>query len=264
MTVSSVAVVAGVEQRDLLEGGGVAGVGLADGVLGVAPSVGIPEMSVSVESISVPLAVAEAVAITVASVQLGDLLEGASMAGVGLADGVLGLQLVTVHIVLVLQSGDRTVSIGSIRAPLAVSMVEAGVEAGDLLEGAGVAGVGLADGVSGRELVPVDVIVVLDSHSSSIKGFSAPLEEMARMKLGKLLIGSSVARMGLADGISGGQLVTVDVVAVLPSDGHPAGGLRNSRHCQAGDDLKVRMYSELEVHIQLTMNCCILCCCSTH
>jgi len=109
----------------------------------------------SVEGLSGPLAV-EATVVE-ARVETGDLLVRSSEAGMGLADGVLGSELVAVDVVAVLKSGDGTVVSIGISAPLAV----AGVELSPLLERSGSTGVRLADGVSRGQLMSVNIVAVL-------------------------------------------------------------------------------------------------------
>jgi len=113
--------------------------------------------------LSTPLAVSVSNA-TVTKMVLGHSLEGACMSGMGLADGVLGVQLMAVDVVMVLKGRDA-VAVG-LSTPLAVSMAvsvsEAGVSPGHLLVGSRKARMGLADLVSGRA-------------TESIGGLSAPL-----------------------------------------------------------------------------------------
>ena len=115
---------------------------------------------------------------------------------------------------------DGNSSVEGLGAPLAVvaTVVEAGVETRDLLVRSGKARMGLADGVLGVSLVAVEVVAVLESGDSAVEsisiGLSAPLA-VAGVELGPLLERSSGTRVGLADGVSGGELVAVHVVAVL-------------------------------------------------
>merc|ERR1719430_1369865 len=82
------------------------------------------------------------------------------------------------------------------------------------------AGVGLADGVLGSVLVAVDVVAVLKSGNGTVGSISisAPLA-VAGVELSPLLERSGSTRMRLADGIAGGQFVSVHVVAVLKGGG---------------------------------------------
>jgi len=84
----------------------------------------------------------------------------------------------------------------------------------------------LADGITGSKLVSVDVVAVLKSggegnsvtDSISVRSISAPLA-VARMELSPLLERTGSTGMRLADGVSRGQLVSVNVVAVLKGGG---------------------------------------------
>merc|ERR1719483_1933577 len=129
---------------------------------------------------------------------MGDLLVRSSVARVGLADGVLGGVLVAVDVVAVLKSGNGTVSVGSISAPLAV----AGVELSSLLVRTGSTGVRLADGVAGGQLMSVHVVAVLEGGGESNAVADA------------ISVGS--IRAPLAD--------TVAVAAVASGAGEEAGG----------------------------------------
>ena len=80
------------------------------------------------------------------------------------------------------------------------------------------AGVGLADGVLGGVLVPMDVVVVLNSGNGAIESVGAPLA-IARVELSPLLERSCSSRVRLADRITGGELVSVHIVAVLKGGG---------------------------------------------
>ena len=90
----------------------------------------------SISVVGTPLAVTVSNA-TITKMVLGHSLEGASMSGMGLADGVLGVQLMAVDVITVLKGGD-TVAVG-LSTPLAVSMAvsvsDAGVSPGHLLVG---------------------------------------------------------------------------------------------------------------------------------
>merc|ERR1712212_790893 len=117
---------------------------------------------------------------------------------------------------------DSHTTVEGLSGPLAVvaTVVEAGVETGDLLVRSTEAGVGLADGVLGSVLVAVDVVAVLKSGNGTVGsiGISGPLA-VAGVELSPLLERSSSTRMGLADGIARGKLMSVHVVAVLKSGG---------------------------------------------
>ena len=119
---------------------------------------------------------------------------------------------------------DSHSSVEGLGTPLAVeaTVVEAGVETRDLLVRSGKARMGLADGVLGVSLVAVEVVAVLESGDSAVEsisiGLSAPLA-VAGVELGPLLERSSGTRVGLADGVSRGELVAVHVVAVLKGGG---------------------------------------------
>ena len=171
------AVDAGVEAGHLLVGPRGAGVALAHTVLGGA-LVAEPVVVVlhgggeAVVGVGAPLAVS--------GVELGARLVRSSKARMGLADGVSRGKLVAVDVVAVLKSGGNADAVSitksgavvGISAPLAVSSVDAGVEAGHLLEGAGGAGVALADGVLGGALVAELVVVVFHSSGKSDVGHS--------------------------------------------------------------------------------------------
>ena len=103
------------QSGDLLGGSAESGVTLADGVSGgqlVSKLVVVVLKSQrgAVGSVSTPLAVS--------GVELSAGLEGSSESGVGLTDRVSGSQLVTVHVVPVLQSQNSS-SVGRLSAPLA-------------------------------------------------------------------------------------------------------------------------------------------------
>ena len=193
--------------RDGLGGARVAGVGLADGVAGtelmsVEVVVVLESHGSSVEGLGGPLAIAvEAVAVSDAVSKAETLSRP-----VGGGNSVSGV--------------DGNSSVEGLGAPLAV--VEAGVETRDLLVRSGKARMGLADGVLGVSLVAVEVVAVLESGDSAVEGISiglsAPLA-VAGVELGPLLERSSGTRVGLADGVSGGELVAVHVVAVLKGGG---------------------------------------------
>jgi len=193
----------------------------------------------------------------------GDMLGRARVAGMRLADGITRAKLVSVEVVVVLNSDccpikglsrplavavepvsvaiskaetlSRPVSGGDgvsrvdghsavegLSAPLAVvaTVVEAGVKTGDLLVATCVPGVGLAHGVLGGVLVPVDVVAVLKSGNGTVVsiGISAPLA-IAGVELSPLLVRTSSTRMRLADRVARGQLMSVHVVEVLKSGG---------------------------------------------
>ena len=115
---------------------------------------------------------------------------------------------------------DSHSSVKGLGTPLAVeaTVVEAGVETRDLLVRSTEAGVGLADGVLGGVLVPMDVVVVLNSGNGAIESVGAPLA-IARVELSPLLERSCSSRVRLADRITGGELVSVHIVAVLKGGG---------------------------------------------
>jgi len=117
---------------------------------------------------------------------------------------------------------DSHSSVEGLSRPLAIvaTIVEAGVETGDLLVRSAKAGVGLADGVLGSVLVAVDVVAVLKSGNGTVGsiGISAPLA-VAGVELSPLLERSGSTRVRLADGVAGGKLMSVHVVAVLKSGG---------------------------------------------
>ena len=115
---------------------------------------------------------------------------------------------------------DSHSSVEGLGTPLAVeaTVVEAGVETRDLLVRSTEAGVGLADGVLGGVLVPMDVVVVLNSGNGAIESVGAPLA-IARVELSPLLERSGSSGVRLADRITGGELVSVHIVAVLKGGG---------------------------------------------
>merc|ERR1719370_691919 len=117
---------------------------------------------------------------------------------------------------------DSHTSVEGLSGPLAVvaTVVEAGVETRDLLVRSAEAGVGLADGVLGGVLVSVDVVAVLKSSDGTVVsiGISGPLA-VAGMELSPLLERSGSTGVRLADGVSRGQLMSVNVVAVLKGGG---------------------------------------------
>merc|ERR1712112_790698 len=119
---------------------------------------------------------------------------------------------------MVLQSKGST--IGRISTPLAVSGAvrknDARVDPGDLLGGSAESGMSLADTVSGGQLVSEQVVMVLQSKSSTIGRISTPLA-ISGVELSAGLEGSSVSGMGLADCVSGSQFMSVHVVPVLQS-----------------------------------------------
>ena len=130
---------------------------------------------------------------------------------------------------------DGNSSVEGLGAPLAVvaTVVEAGVETRDLLVRSGKARMGLADGVLGVSLVAVEVVAVLESGDSAIEsisiGLSAPLA-VAGVELGPLLERSSGTRVGLADSVSRGKLVSVHHVAVLKGGGKVGAGVLGDHH----------------------------------
>merc|ERR1719370_1469436 len=97
---------------------------------------------------------------------------------------------------------DSHTSVEGLSRPLAIvaTIVEAGVEAGDLLVRSAKAGVGLADGVLGSVLVAVDVVAVLKSGNGTVGsiGISGPLAVVG-VKLSPLLERSGSTRVRLAD-----------------------------------------------------------------
>jgi hypothetical protein len=129
----------------------------------------------AVEGLSAPLAVEAAV--VEAGVKTGDLLVRSAVAGVGLADGVLGGVLVAVDVVTVLKSVTGTSDSLGISAPLAV----AGVELSPLLVRLSRTGVRLVDGVAGDSLMSPPVVVVLKSggegDSVAVRSIGAPLAD---------------------------------------------------------------------------------------
>jgi len=184
--------------------------------------------------LSTPLAVSVSNA-TVTKMVLGHSLEGASMSGMGLADGVLGVQLMAVDVVTVLKGRDA-VAVG-LSAPLAVSVSNATVTKmilGHSLEGASMSRMWLADGVLGVQLMTVDVVTVLKGGDAVAVGLSAPLAVSMAVSVsnacvspGHLLVGSREARVGLADMVSGGAAESIEglsaplsnPVSVGPIDG---------------------------------------------
>ena len=153
------------------------------------------------------------------------------MTGVGLADGIAGAQLMTVHVVLVLHGGGDAITVKRLGAPLAVSMPVSVSDAtitkmvlGHSLEGAGMSGMGLVDGVLGVQLMAVDVVTVLKGGDAVAVGLSTPLAVSMAVTMsnagespGHLLVGARVTGVGLADGVSGSQLVTKHIVLVFHS-----------------------------------------------
>merc|ERR1719430_2886870 len=117
---------------------------------------------------------------------------------------------------------DSHSSVEGLSGPLAVvaTVVEARVETRNLLVRSAKAGVGLADGVLGGVLVAVDVVAVLKSGDGTVVsiGISRPLA-VARVELSPLLERSGSTGVRLADGVSRGQLMSMNVVAVLKSGG---------------------------------------------
>merc|ERR550517_118658 len=113
-------------------------------------------------------------------------------------------------------------SVEGLSGPLAV----AGVELSPLLVRSTEAGVRLADGVTGSKLVTVHIVTVLKgggegnsvTNAISVRSISRPLA-VARMELSPLLERTGSTGMRLADGVSRGQLVSVNVVAVLKGGG---------------------------------------------
>ena len=115
---------------------------------------------------------------------------------------------------------DSHSSVEGLGTPLAVeaTVVEAGVETRDLLVRSTEAGVRLADGVLGGVLVPMDVVVVLNSGNDAIESVGAPLA-IARVQLSPLLVRPGSSGVRLAYGIPGGELMPVHIVAVLKGGG---------------------------------------------
>jgi len=79
---------------------------------------------------------------------------------------------------------------------------------------------GLADGIAGGQLMSVTVVAVFKGGDSvadamdAMERFSRPLA-IAGVELSPLLVRNGAEAMGLADGIAGGQLMSVTVVAVF-------------------------------------------------
>ena len=116
----------------------------------------------------------------------------------GLADGVPGSQLVTMHIVLVLHCGSNAVTVERLGAPLAISISV------DSLGRPGCEGGGTA-GVKGNAASVVGAPLAVSVSDTTI----------TKVVLGNSLEGAGMSGMGLADGVLGVQLMAVDVVTVL-------------------------------------------------
>ena len=120
------------------------------------------------------------------------------VAWVGLADGISRAKLVSVKVVVVLNSNCCPVE--RLSGPLAVAVEPVSVAVSKAQT--------LNRPVSGR-----DSVSRVDSHSS-VEGLSGPLA-VARVELSPLLVRSAEAGMRLADGIARSKLMSVNVVAVL-------------------------------------------------
>jgi len=124
------------------------------------------------------------------------------VAWVGLADGISRAKLVSVKVVVVLNSNCCPVE--RLSGPLAVAVEPVSVAVSKAQT--------LNRPVSGR-----DCVTRVESHSS-VEGLSGPLA-VAGVELGPLLERSGSTRVRLADGVSRGQLVSVDIVTVLKGGG---------------------------------------------
>jgi len=124
------------------------------------------------------------------------------VAWVGLADGISRAELVSVKVVVVLNSNCSPVK--RLSGPLAVAVEPVSVAVSKAQT--------LNRPVSGR-----DSVSRVDSNSS-VEGLSGPLA-VAGVELSPLLERAGSTGMRLADGISRGQLMSVNVVAVLKSGG---------------------------------------------
>jgi len=161
LAVVATVVEARVKTRDLLVRSTEAGVGLADGVLGgVLVSVDVVAVLKSGDGTVVSVGISAPLA--VAGVELSPLLERSGSTGVRLADSVAGGQLMSVHIVTVLQGGGEgdvgnsvadSVSVRSISAPLANT-----VSVGSVSGGAGT--VAVAGGRPGAETACGELVTV--------------------------------------------------------------------------------------------------------
>ena len=124
----------------------------------------------------------------------------------------------TVDVVTVLKGGDA-VAVG-LSGPLAVSVSDAPITQvvlGNSLEGAGMSGMWLADGILGVQLMTVDVVTVLKGRDAVAVGLSTPLAVSTAVSVsdagvspGHLLVGSGEARVGLADLVSGGSAESIE------------------------------------------------------
>merc|ERR1712002_1186759 len=132
------------------------------------------------------------------------MLGRARVAGMRLADGITGAKLVSVEVVVVLNSDCCPVK--RLSGPLAVAVEPMAVAVSNAET--------LSRPLSGR-----DSASRVDSNSS-VEGLSGPLAIVATIveagvEAGDLLVRSAEAGVGLADGVLGSVLVSVDVVAVL-------------------------------------------------
>ena len=124
------------------------------------------------------------------------------VAWVGLADGISRAKLVSMEVVVVLNSNCCPVE--RLSGPLAVAVEPVSVAVSKAQT--------LNRPVSGR-----DSVTRVDSNSS-VEGLSGPLA-VARVELSPLLERAGSTGMRLADGVSRGQLMSVNVVAVLKGGG---------------------------------------------
>jgi len=136
----------------------------------------------------------------------GDVLGRPRVPGVGLADGISRAKLVSVEVVVVLNSD--CCPIKGLSRPLAVAVEPVSVA------------ISKAETLS-RPVSRRDGVSRVDGHSA-VEGLSAPLAVVATVveagvKTGDLLVATCVPGVGLAQGVLGGVLVPVDVVAVLKS-----------------------------------------------
>jgi len=142
------------------------------------------------------------------------MLGRARVAGMRLADGISRAKLVSMEVVVVLKS--NCCPIERLSGPLAVAVEPMAVAVSKAET--------LSRPLSGRHSMSR-----VDSHSS-VEGLSGPLAVVATIveagvETRDLLVRSTEAGVGLADGVLGSKLVSVDVVAVLKSGNGTVGSI---------------------------------------
>jgi len=147
--------------------------------------------------------------LAVAGVELSPLLVRSRSTGMRLADGVARGQLMSVHIVAVLQCGGEGDSVANSIISISTPLTIARVELSPLLERSGGTWVRLADGVAGGQLMSVHIVAVLqgggEGDSIANGRIGAPLADT--VALGSVESGSSEEPRGGPGGKTGAAVV---------------------------------------------------------